>query len=313
MSQVNSLTGPVDSQKLGFTLMHEHIYVLSWSMRQAFPGWLDRQSLIDAAVRELAAVHASGVDTVVDCTAINLGRDVGMLREVAGRSQVHIIASGGLYWTEEPWLDRWDADQLFDWLMKDLQSMEGTGVRPGIIKCGTDRFGITPLNEKLLRVTARLHRASGLPITTHTTVANRSALDQLDLFADEGVDLKRVVIGHCGDTEDIAMIEAILARGSFIGMDRFRPVHQFPTEKRVKVIAELCRRGYAGQMVLGHDVDVASDFGKYRRPSLTNPDVAERVYCYVPDVVVPALRAAGVAEAQIRQMTVENPRRVLAL
>ena len=310
MPHVNSLTGPVDSQKLGFTLMHEHIYVLSWSMRQAFPGWLDRQSLIDAAVRELAVVHASGVDTVVDCTAINLGRDVSMMREVAERSDVHIIASGGLYWTEEPWLDKWDADQLFDWLMKDLESMEGTGVKPGIIKCGTDRFGITPLNEKLLRVTARLHRASGLSITTHTTVANRSALDQLDLFAAEGVDLSHVVIGHCGDSEDMEMLEAILARGCFIGMDRFRPVHQFPTEKRVKVIAGLCRRGYAGQMVLGHDVDVASDFGKYRRPSPANPDVAERVYCYVPDVVVPALRAAGVTDGQIRQMTQENPRRV---
>ena len=312
MSHVNSLTGPIDDKDLGFTLMHEHIYVLSWSMRQAFPGWLDRQSLIDAAVRELAAVHASGVDTVVDCTAINLGRDVGMMCEVARRSDVHIIASGGLYWTEEPWLDKWDADQLFDWLMKDLQSMEETGVMPGIIKCGTDRFGITPLNEKLLRVTARLHRASGLPITTHTTVANRSGLDQLDLFASEGVDLKRVVIGHCGDTEDIDMLEAILVQGACIGMDRFRPIHQFPTEKRVKVIAELCRRGYAGQMVLGHDIDVASDFGKYRRPSLTNPDVAERVYCYVPDVVVPALRAAGVTGTQIQQMTVDNPRRVLA-
>jgi phosphotriesterase-related protein len=312
MASVNSLTGPLDRQKLGFTLMHEHIYVLSWSMRQAFPGWLDRTALIAAAVRELAAVHASGVDAIVDCTAINLGRDVAMMREVAERSEVHIIASSGLYWTEEPWLDRWEAGQIFDWLMQDLQSMEGTGVRPGIIKCGTDRFGITPLNEKLLRVTARLHCASGLPITTHSTVANRSGLDQLRLFADEGVDLKRVVIGHCGDTDDIAMLEAILIQGACIGMDRFRPVHPFPTEKRVKVIAELCRRGYAAQMVLGHDIDVASDFGKYRRPSLTNPDVAERVYCYVPDVVVPALRAAGVSEAHIRQITVENPRRILA-
>ena len=150
------------------------------------------------------------------------------------------------------------------------------------------------------------------PITTHTTVFNRSALEQLDVFEAEGVDMARVVIGHCGDTEDLFMLEAILARGCSIGMDRFRPVHQFPTEKRVKVIAELCKRGYAGQMVLGHDVDVASDFGKYRRPSLTNPDVAERVYCYVPDVVVPALRAAGVTDAQIRQMTIENPRRLLA-
>ena len=311
MTRISTLTGPIDSQDLGFTLMHEHLFVLSWSMRSAFPGWLDRQAVIDGAVRALSAVHASGVDTILDCTAINLGRDIAMMREVADRSEVRVIASGGVYWTEEPWLDSWEPDPLFDWLMKDLDNLEGTGLKPGVIKCGTDRFGITPLNEKLLRVTARMHRATGLPITTHTTVRNRSALDQLDLFASEGVDLTHVVIGHCGDTDDMAMLEAILKHGCCIGMDRFRPVHMFPTEKRVKVIAELCKRGYASQMVLSHDTDVCSDFGRYKRPSASDPDAFTRTYCYVPDVVVPALRAAGVTEAQIHQMTVDNPRRVL--
>ncbi len=309
MARTNTITGPIDSEDLGFTLMHEHVFVLSHAMRQAFPNWFDRSALIESAVDELRAVYASGVRTIVDCTPLNLGRDVGLMLEIAERSEVRIIASGGLYWTEEPWLDNWDAALLFDWLMKDLQGMEGTGIKPGVIKCGTDRFGITPLNRKLLQVTARLHLASGLPITTHTTVANRSALDQLDLFAAEGVDLSRVVIGHCGDTDDLAMLETILARGSFIGMDRFRPVHAFPTEKRVKVVAELCRRGYADRMILSHDTDVAGDFGKYKRPS---PGVLTSVYCYVPDVVLPALRAAGVTDEQIRQMTIVNPRRILA-
>ena len=309
MSPVNTVTGPVSGADLGFTLMHEHLFVLSWSMRHAFPTWLDRQAVVDQAVRELDAVFASGVRTVVDCTAINLGRDLGMMREIAVRTPVRIVASGGLYWTEEPWLDRWEPDPLFDWLLQDVQNMEGASIKAGIIKCGTDRFGVTPLNRKLLQVTARLQRATGLPITTHTTVTNRSGLDQLDVFAGEGVDLSNVIIGHCGDTDDLAMLEAILARGCSIGMDRFRPVHLFPTEKRVAAIAQLCRRGYAGQMILSHDVDAASDFGRYRRPA--QPPLTERVYCYVPDVVLPALRAAGIGEAQIQQMTVDNPRRLL--
>lgn len=308
MSHINTITGPMDSKDAGFTLMHEHLVVFSWSMRQAFPGWFDRRLLVDTALRELRAVYDSGVHTIVDASPINLGRDIDLLREIAAQSDVRIIASGGLYWTEEPWLDNWSADLIYDWLMKDLDGMQGTGIRPGIIKCGTDRFGVTPLNKKLLQVTARLHRASGLPITTHTTISNRSALDQLDLFAAEGVDMAHVVIGHCGDTDDIAMLEDILAHGCYIGMDRFRPVHAFPTEKRVKVIAELCRRGYAGRMVLSHDSDVASDFGKYKRPS---PGETTRVYCYIPDVVLPALRAEGVSDEQIRQMTVDNPRRIL--
>jgi phosphotriesterase-related protein len=195
-------------------------------------------------------------------------------------------------------------------LMQDIDGMQGTNIKPGILKCGTDRFGITPLNHKLLQVTARLHKLTGLPITTHTTVTNRSALDQLDLFAEEGVDMQHVVIGHCGDTEDYDMLEAILAHGSYIGMDRFRAVHAFPTEKRVQVIAELCRRGYAGRMVLSHDTDVASDFNRYKRPAPEQLPAATCVYCYVPEVVVPALRAAGVSEEHIHMMTVDNPRRI---
>jgi phosphotriesterase-related protein len=311
MSPIHTVTGPIDSQALGFTLMHEHLFVLSHSMRQAFPNWVDRGTLIEKAVLELSAAYASGVRTIVDCTPLNLGRDVGLMREIAERSQVHIIASSGLYWTEEPWLGGWEPDRLFDWLTRDLSGMEGSGIKPGVIKCGTDHFGVTPLNKKILQVTARLHHASGLPITTHTTVANRSALDQLDLFAAEGVNLSHVVIGHCGDTDDLDMLEAILARGSFIGMDRFRPVHAFPTEKRVKVVAELCRRGYAERMILSHDADIASDFGQYKRPS-ADPKVITSVYCYIPDVVLPALRAAGVTDEQIHEMTVVNPRRICA-
>jgi phosphotriesterase-related protein len=308
VSHINTVTGPMDSKDAGFTLMHEHLVVFSWSMRQAFPNWLDRCVIVDAAVRELRAVHESGVRTIVDASPVNLGRDIELLRDIAAQSEVRIIASGGLYWTEEPWLDNWSADLIYDWLMRDLDGMQGTGIRPGIIKCGTDRFGVTPLNKKLLQVTARLHRASGLPITSHTTVSNNSALDQLDIFAAEGVDMAHVVIGHCGDTDDIARLETILARGCSIGMDRFRPVHAFSTEKRVKVIAELCRRGYAGRMVLSHDISVASDFGNYKRPTAAE---TTRVFCYIPDVVLPALRAVGVSEGDIRQMTIDNPRRIL--
>jgi len=313
MSHVNTMNGKVDADDLGFTLMHEHLFVFSWSMRRAFPAWLDRQAVINQAVCDLQAAYDSGVRTLVDCTAINLGRDVHMMQAIAERSPVTIVASGGLYWTEEPWLTNWEPEAIFDWLMQDLQGMEGTGIRPVIIKCGTDRLGVTELNRKLLQVTARLQRATGLPITTHTTIANRSALDQLDIFAAEGVNMARVVIGHCGDTDDIEMLEEILARGSFIGMDRFRPQHAFPTEKRVAVIAELCRRGYADRLVLSHDTDVASDFHRYKRPSSQQPAVPLRVYCYIPDVVLPALRAAGVAEEHIWQMTVANPRRILSL
>jgi len=121
------------------------------------------------------------------------------------------------------------------------------------------------------------------------------------------VDLTRVVIGHCGDTQDVAHLESILARGSFIGMDRFGIDMILPTKQRVDTLAELCRRGYAAQMVLSHDACCHIDW-------FPGVDVAALAphwnFHHIPDDVVPALLDAGVSEQDVRTMTVDNPRRI---
>ncbi|MHB0858317.1 MAG: phosphotriesterase family protein [Anaerolineae bacterium] len=308
---IQGVGGVIPADALGFTLMHEHILTLSWSMRQAFPDWLDRDSLIDYAASDLSLARASGVDTIVDATPLNLGRDVDILVEAAARSGMQIIAATGLYWTEEPWLDPWEPDRLVEWLLRDLsEGIQGTGVKAGLIKCGTDRLGLTPLNSKLLQVAARLHRASGAPISTHSEVSHRLGLLQQEVFAEEGVDLARVIIGHCGDSEDLDYLEALLARGSTLGMDRFGPHSPLPTAARVQVIVELCRRGYANRMVLSHDASLASDWWPARPTRWDAPSQASP-YSYIPEQVVPVLREAGVTDVDIDQMTCGNPQRLL--
>jgi phosphotriesterase-related protein len=192
--------------------------------------------------------------------------------------------------------------------VRDIErGIQGTPARAGVIKCATDHLGVTDLNRKLLQVAARAHRATGVPISTHTSVAHRTGLAQQDVFAEEGVDLGRVVIGHCGDSTDIAYLEEILGRGSFIGMDRFGVDIILGTPERVSTIAELCRRGWAEKMVLSHDACCHIDWF----PRELIQQMAPRwTFRHIPDDVIPALRAEGVSDAQIRQMTVDNPRRV---
>ncbi len=308
MAKISSVLGEIDTSELGFTLMHEHILVLSWSMRQSFPDWFDRAAHIEHAVKEALAAKERGVKTIVDLTTINLGRDIEIIREVAEKAEMQIIAATGFYWTEEPWFQGWEADNLAEFLMKDItKGIQGTGVKPGIIKAATDHLGVTPVNRKLLEASARLHRATGLPLSTHTDVHTRTGLAQQDVFEEEGVDLTRVIIGHCGDTEDIDHLEEILKRGSFIGMDRFGIDILLPMEKRVSMVAELCRRGYADRMVLAHDASCHIDWF----PKELVRQMAPRWnFRHVPDDVIPALRKEGVTEEQIRTMTVTNPRRI---
>ena len=308
MAKVQTALGEIDTAELGFTLMHEHVLVATWSMRQALPSWLDRDAHVVHAVAEARAAAARGVRTIVDLTPINLGRDVPLIREVAEKAEMQIIVATGFYWTEEPWFQGWETDRLVEFLLPEItRGAQGTTTRAGIIKAATDHLGVTPLNRKLLEVAARLHRATGVPISTHTDVHGHTGLAQQDVFAEEGVDLGRIVIGHCGDTEDVAHLEAILRRGSFIGMDRFGLDFLLPMEKRVSVIAELCRRGWAAQIVLSHDASCHIDW--FPREMIER--MAPRwTFRHIPDDVLPALSAAGVSEEHVRAMTVANPRRI---
>jgi phosphotriesterase-related protein len=311
MGSVNGVLGPIEAEDLGFTLMHEHILIANWSMRQSFADWVDVEKVVAHAADELVKAREVGVRTVCDLTPINLGRDVHVIREVAARAGVNVIASTGLYYHQEPWLDAWPPEKLVDWLIRDIaDGIQGTDAKAGLIKCATNEAGVTDFNKKLLQTAARLHRATGVPISTHTDVHCRAGLGQQDVFEEEGVDLSRVVIGHCGDSEDIDYLGEILDRGSVIGMDRFGLDMVLPTEKRVGVIAELCRAGRADQIVLSHDACCHIDFFPDMSPELMAAMLPNWNFRHVPCDVVPALRKNGVTEEQIRAMTVDNPRRI---
>ena len=97
MATVNGVLGPIETEDLGFTLMHEHILVANWAMRRCFPGYVDEGELIRDAVREVNSARDRGVRTMVDLTAINLGRDIHVIRNVAEKTGMQLIAATGFY------------------------------------------------------------------------------------------------------------------------------------------------------------------------------------------------------------------------
>ena len=133
-------------------------------------------------------------------------------------------------------------------------------MKAGILKCATDHPGVTPAVEEVLRAVARAHRATGVPISTHTEPATRRGLEQQKVFESEGVDLSRVVIGHSGDTADLEYLEELLARGSYLGMDRFGLYGILSFEERVRTVVELCERGHVERLVLSHDAACYNDW-----------------------------------------------------
>lgn len=309
MPSVNTVTGPVDTSDLGFTLMHEHIIVQSPGVKENFPVF-DRQAEIANAVQKLNAARARGVRTMVDLTVADW-RDIPFVKEAVTQTDMQVIVATGLYW-EVPHYFGAQSGRSVEYMaglfVRDItEGIMDTGVKAGIIKCATDEPGVTPDVERVLRAAAKAHRATGVPISTHTHAKSEVGLKQQDIFESEGVNLSRVVIGHSGDTEDTDYLKRICDRGSYIGMDRFGVDLFLGTPERVQTIKKMCDSGYAEKMVLSHD---AACYFDWADPAILKNLLPRWHFNHIPDDVIPALREAGVAESDIRTMTVDNPRRI---
>lgn len=318
---VNCARGPLPLELLGSTLMHEHVFIVTPEIAQDYPAlsWgAHKEARIEEAAATLNALKRLGIDTIVDLTVPGLGRSILDLEAVAQRVELNIVVATGYYTFDAlPYFflsrpPRGRSDVLIEMFLKDIRHGVGTtGIKAAILKCCTSERGVTPNVDRVLRAVAVAHRETGAPISTHTDARSESGLEQQRVFASEGVDLSRVVIGHSGDTTDLSYLRKLMDEGSSIGCDRFgyyvESVAGF--EDRVETIARLCELGYADRIVLGHDTHCHMDM-KGENSALA--ELHQWRYSHIPTEVVPALRQRGVSDQQIGAMLVDNPRRLFA-
>jgi phosphotriesterase-related protein len=307
--QVQSVLGPVDAQALGVTLMHEHVALRTPGFAENYPFTYPRDSVIEQAAAELSQLRAKGVRTIVDLTTVDLGRDAGLLAEVSRRSGMNIIAATGAYHHVPTYFKPRTAERISQLFIGDLErEIAETGVRAGVIKCAIDEPGMTDDIRKLTEAAALAHLATGALISTHTSPASRTGLAQATVLAGMGVDLSRVVIGHCGDTTDDGYLRELLGMGANLGLDRFGLTDYLDSEKRCEIVAALCAGGFDDRLVLSHDASCFSDAVSRRFRDQHLPDWRMD---HLVDDVLPRLRQLGVTESAIMNMTVANPARLL--
>jgi phosphotriesterase-related protein len=318
MQKIQTVNGPIDSASLGTTLMHEHVFVLSTEIEENFPdAWGDEERRITDAVNRLDELKSRGVDSLVDLTVIGLGRYIPRIQRIAKRTKLNILVATGVYtYNDIPMYFHFQGpgtifggpELMADMFVKDIeQGIADTGVRAAMLKCATDEPGITPGVERVLRAVAQAHRRTGAPISTHTHAGTRRGLEQQKIFREEGVDLSRAVIGHCGDTTDLGYLEEIVSNGSYIGMDRFGIDSILSFEERVSTVVRMCERGHASKMVLSHD---AACFFDWFPEAAIAAALPRWHYLHIHNDVVPALKKAGVTDGQIKTMLVDNPRTI---
>jgi len=312
MPTVNTVLGPLDTSRLGFTLSHEHVGTNAAGLRHTYPEFIDRAGVVEQSTAAMKEAYTEGVRTIVDVTTIDLGRDIEMIQEVSRASGVQIIAATGNHLAVPRPFSEVSPDAIAPLYIREIEAgIEGTGIKAGIIKVASDRGGITAPQEVVLRAAARTHNHTGIPISTHTWSPDRVGEQQVRILEEEGVDLSRVYIGHSNDDTDMDYLLGLLDKGVWLGMDRY-PGGRVPGtprwEARTEIVKKLIDAGFSHRIMLSHDFSVPKarySPAEQEARRLANPDG----YNFILRKVLPRLKELGVTDAVIQRITVENPRR----
>jgi len=289
--------------------MHEHLIVASAGIPQDYPELLG-DGYMDHIVNDLTRVKAEGVDTVVDGTTLDLGRDVRVMEEASRRTGVNIIACTG-WWVEIPLaFTDLTADQYTRIFVREIQEgIAGTGIKAGIVKSAHDIQGVTHRGEAVLRGVARTHLETNVPIMIHSYSPGQVARQQLPILKEEGVDLRRVKVDHSNDTTDVEYLTWIMEQGCYLGLDRYPGSNVSPLA-RTKTMKALIDAGYAERLLPSHDWALAYVIRNI--PAFMEEERQKHNphgFLYIKKVVFPWLREMGVSEETINSIFVDNPRR----
>lgn len=313
MAFIRTVLGDIAPSELGLTYHHEHLLAHPPAAIVA----ADPDLLLDSAeamVDEIGRFQALGGRAICDATAIDYGRDIRGVADIAARTGVHVIATTGfnkgLFFSEE--IVRAPLDALEQRVYDDVAvGIDGTSWRAGQVKFGSSYGYMSPVEEKCARAVCRAQKRLGAPLFTHTE-AGTMALEQLALLREEGVSLEKVCIGHLDRNPDLWLCRQVARTGAYVSLDQWSKVKYYPDSVRVELLLALIEAGYERQVLLSGDLARRS----YLRAYEGGPGFA-----YIVSTVVPRLqdemREAGWLpsriEAVIETLLVENPARYFTL
>lgn len=324
MSFIRTLHGDIDPKNLGFTYSHEHIVCRP-------PYWVEKGEddlLLDnkeASLKDVLDFVQHGGKAIVDATAVDYGRDVEAVQEIAKEADIHIIGTAGFnksflwkaklepkvqkvvgnYETFEQWIDQATINELTEFVVKEVEEgLEGTSFKAGQVKFGTGYNRITPLEEKTIRAVARAHHETKAPIHSHTE-AGTMALEQIEILKSEGVDLSFVSFGHMDRNPDPYYHEQIAKTGAYLCFDGIAKIKYAPESTRIHCILELVRKGYEKQILISGDTARKSYYKHYDYGLGLEYIISK----WVPRFIDEANRAGFDGERLIQLFFVENPAR----
>jgi predicted metal-dependent phosphotriesterase family hydrolase len=304
-ARVSTVRGPVAPRDLGLTLIHEHVLVDFVGADKVGPHRYDVDEAFRVILPHLTALRQRGCRTLVECTPAYLGRDAALLRRLSEKSGLHILTNTGYYGAAR---DKFvpahayeeSAERLAErWTSEWRDGIDGTGVRPAFLKIGVDAGPLSPIDRKLVTAGALCHRRSGLRLHVHTG-DGVAAQDIAGVLRAERLPPDAYVWVHAQNEKDRAVHRRLAGEGVWISLDG---VSEASLDTHVGATLDLARAGLLGRVL------VSQDAGWYH-PGEPGGGTF-RPYTFLFDTFLPALRTAGLTEADTRTLLVDNPARVL--
>lgn len=311
--KINTVNGSVDTAELGVTLMHEHTFNVSSNFTNAFSDWWDKEANIQKFAAHIGKLKQYGLNTMVDASPITLGRDIHAVRRAAELAGIHVIATTGVYYDEEPWMHiATDPYYLAKYYAREIEEgIMGTDSKAALVKCATDKpFGLTQTNQMMIAAAAITSIETGVPVMTHANSWERYGIAQAEALIKYGVPAHKISIGHAFSSNDLDYVEQLAKMGVYVACDQIG----FPTlnsyENLAKMVGALCRKGYEDQIFLSHDSATVSDFGiAMTAVAHTDESGMNGDYSQVFEIMPALLEQEGVSAAQFDKIMRENPRR----
>ena len=302
MKQISTVLGKISEAELGIVLPHEHIFCY-FEYFQAMLGarYLDKETLVRASAKHLREIkEAYGLGTIVDCTPINLGRDLDVLKRVSEESEVHVVSASGFYYTEEAVLDMFSEKAITEILLTDVENS-----RAGVLKFAVEAETMSKLSEKLLAAICSVQKETALPLIIHTNAKNQNGRAVLQAVLAHGVSPKALTLGHLSDTDDLDYVAELAKSGCYLGFDRiYKSSRAEYYAQKAEQIRTLCERGFADQLLLSHDGLTFNGLHENAAIREDNP------YALIFERLLPVLQSQRTSQ-EIDRLLTQNPQNML--
>ena len=285
------------------TYMHEHVIIDLSEQKNNIDCKLDT---FDITKEEFLRLKELGVTRVVDVSNVGIGRDVNYVMKMEEATGLNIYMSTGYY--KEPFLPKEVEELSIEELAKKMIDDIKIGI-DGKTKCatligeiGTGFEIMSELEKKVFHGAAIAQKTTGVFITTHTSLG-KLGHEQLDFLENLGIDLNKVILGHVALSGNLNYIKSLLKRGAYVEFDTIGKDNYLSDETRVDFIKTLCEEGWSEKLLMSVDLT--------RRSHLKiNGGIG---YAYLIETFIPMLKEAGVKESDLKNMLVENPKRILGV